>query len=222
MVQEALRVVSDVDLVLLLVDAARPEGKEEHSILQTLREKGASVLLGINKIDLVPKPSLLALMASFNERFPFAAIVPISALTGDGVDTLEGQILRHLPAGPQYFPEDQLTDLPERFLAGEVVREKVFHLCGEEIPYAVAVVVEEYREQEPPRPVFIRATLYVERGSQRGILIGAGGGMLKRIGKAAREELQGLLERSVYLELWVKVEKNWSRDERAMRRLGYR
>lgn len=222
MVGEALRVLKEADLVLFLVEAPGSDRTEDLSVIEKLKESRAPAILAINKIDLVPKPSLLLLIDQFRTLHPFEAVVPISALTGDGVDILEREIQERLPLGPQYFPEDQITDLPERFLAGEVVREKVFHLCGEEIPYAVAVVVEEFKEREPPKPLYIRATLYVEKESQKPILIGARGRMLKRIGSAARQELELLLERPVYLELWVKVEKNWSRDDRTLRRLGYR
>lgn len=222
MVEEALRSLRDVDLTLLLIAAGGTQRKEDDYILEHLRGPRIPVLLVINKIDRIKKPTLLSLIEDFSGRYPFEAVVPVSALSGDGVGLLEREIVRRLPAGPQYFPEDQITDLPERFLAAEVIREKVFHLCGEEIPDAVAVVVEEFQEREPPKPVFIRATLHVEKDSQKGIVIGAGGRMLKRIGKAAREDLQSLLDRAVYLELWVKVEKNWSKDERSLRRLGYR
>jgi GTP-binding protein Era len=222
MVREATRILADVDLILLLVEADGSGLKDDHYIIQNLREIQGPVLLAINKIDAVKKPALLLLMDDYSKLFPFETLLPISALEGDGLELLEAEIMRRLPAGPQYFPEDQITDLPERFLAAELIREKVFRLCGEEIPYAVAVVVDEFQERHPPKPVYIGATLYVEKESQKGILIGAGGRMLKRIGKAAREDLEAILDRSVYLELWVKVEKNWSRDERALRRLGYR
>jgi GTPase len=222
MVREALKNVKDVDLIIMIVDAARAPGKDERYLLENLRTAEAGVLLVINKIDCVSKEQLLPLIEGYKDLHTFQAMVPISALTGDGVELLEREIVERLPLGPQYFPEDQITDLPERFLAAEVIREKVFLKCGEEIPYSVAVVVEEFQERKPPRPVYISANLYVEKDSQKGIVIGAGGRMLKRIGKAAREDLQVLLGRSVYLELTVKVEKNWSKDEKALRRLGYR
>ena len=221
MVREALKALKEVDLTLLLVEPDAQAFSHDSWMNRLLEECRAPVILCINKIDLVPKPSLLPLIGAFESLYRFEAILPISALTGDGLDILELEILKHLPAGPQYFPEDQLTDLPERFLAAEVIREKVFHLCGEEIPYAVAVVVEAFQEREPPRPIYIRATLYVEKESQKPILIGSAGQMLKRIGSAARKELEPLLERKVYLELWVKVEKNWSRDRKSLKKMGY-
>ncbi len=221
MVKEALKALKEVDLTLLLVEPDAQRLLNDSWMKRLLEECKAPVILCINKIDLVPKPSLLPLMEAFESVYRFEAILPISALTGDGLDILEEEILKNLPPGPQYFPEDQLTDLPERFLAAEVIREKVFHLCGEEIPYAVAVVVEEFQEREPPKPIYIRATLYVEKESQKPILIGSAGQMLKRIGSAARKELEPLLERKVFLELWVKVEKNWSRDRKSLKKMGY-
>mgnify|MGYP005841628865 CR=1 FL=1 len=221
MVTEALRALRDVDLVLLLVEAPGEDRTGDIKVVQSLRKCNAPAILVINKIDLVPKPSLLPIMEHLTALHPFDAVVPISALTGDGVDILEQEVQKRLPPGPQYFPPDQITDLPERFLVGEVVREKVFHLCGEEIPYAVAVVVEEFKEREPPKPIYIRATLFVEKESQKPILIGAKGAMLKKIGSGARKELEELLERQVFLELWVKVERNWSRDTKSLRHLGY-
>lgn len=222
MTKEAMRALSDVDVILLLIEADGSSSEDDAYIIGNLRETKTPVLLVINKIDSVPKPSLLSLMDRYATLYPFQALIPASALTGDGLDILEKEIIRLLPPGPQYFPEDQVTDVPERFLASELVREKVFNMCGEEIPYAVAVVVEEFKERTPPKPVYVRATVYVEKESQKGILIGAQGRMLKKIGQAAREDLQGILGRPVYLELWVKVEKNWSRDERGLRKMGYR
>lgn len=222
MLDEALRALQEADLILLLAEADGSSLAEDRRILEGFGGIQSPVLLVLNKIDRVKKPALLKIMDDYRHLYPFEALIPISALKGEGVDELEREILRRLPPGPQYFPEDQLTDLPERFLAGEVIREKVYLLCGEEIPYAVAVVVEQFEERDPPGPTYIRAILYVEKESQKGILIGAGGRMLKRIGKAAREDLQGLLGRSAYLDLWVKVEKNWSKSESVLRRLGYR
>jgi GTP-binding protein Era len=222
MVREALQTLQDMDLLLLLVEAGGSNRAEDEFVLEHLNDALIPVVLVINKIDLVDKTSLLRLMDEYSKQFAFEVIVPISALSGDGVDCLEKEILRRLNPGPKYFPDEQITDLSERFLAGEVIREKVFRFCGAEIPYSVAVVVEEYRESDPQRPIYIRATVYVEKNSQKGILIGAGGRMLKRIGKAARKDLEERLTRSVFLDLWVKVEKNWSKSEKAFIKLGYK
>lgn len=222
MVEEVLKAMREVDVVLLLVDASTQNLADDEAIALSLKDFKAPSILAVNKIDLVAKPSLLPLMDRFSRLHPFEAIVPVSALTGDGVEELENEIMNLLPEGPLYFPEDQITDLPQRFLASELIREKVFNLCGEEIPYSVAVVVDEFQEREEPKPVFIRATLYVEKESQKGIVIGQGGRMLKKIGSLAREELEHQMGRKVFLELWVKVEKNWSRNTRSLRKLGYR
>lgn len=222
MLGEALKAVREVDVVLMLVEAPAKDFSEDDIVLEKVKSTAAPAILAINKIDLVPKPSLLPIIDRYHKLHNFEAIVPISALTGDGLDALQGEILKILPLGPQYFPEDQVTDLPQRFLAGEIIREKVFNLYGEEIPYSVAVVVDEFQERELPKPIYIRATIYVEKESQKGIVIGQGGKMLKKIGSLAREELEAHLGRKVYLELWVKVEKNWSKDERSLRKMGYR
>jgi GTP-binding protein Era len=221
MVKEAFQSMRDVDLILLLAEADGSSRRQDRDLLENLPDLDIPVLLIVNKVDVVEKTSLLSLIEEYRSLFPFSSMIPISALTGDGVDIVEAEIVDRLPLGPRYFPEDQITDIQERTLAAEVIREKVYLLCGEEIPYAVAVLVEEFREREPPKPIYIRANLFVEKHSQKGIVIGAGGSMLKRIGKAAREDLQALFDQDVYLELWVKVERNWSKNERTMRRLGY-
>ncbi len=146
--------------------------------------------------------------------------IPISALLGDGVDILLRELWEILPEGPKYFPSDMVTDLPERFLVAELIREKVFQLTRQEIPYATAVVVEEFQEKEEKNLIVLKATIQVERESQKGIIIGEKGRMLKEIGQRAREEIEVLLGAKVFLELWVKVEKNWREDPRALRRLG--
>jgi GTP-binding protein Era len=160
-------------------------------------------------------------MERYSRKHPFQQIIPISALLGEGIDIVVNELLKILPEGPRLFPEDMVTDLPERFLAAEMIREKVFLLTREEIPYATAVVIEEFKEREEKNLVVIRATIQVERDSQKGILIGGKGRMLKEIGRLAREEIEALLGVRVFLELWVKVEKNWREDLRALHRLGF-
>jgi GTPase len=160
-------------------------------------------------------------MERYSRKRPFEQILPISALRGEGIDILVEELLKILPGGPRLFPEDMVTDLPERFLAAEMIREKVFLLTREEIPYATAVVIEEFKEREENNLVVIRATILVERDSQKGILIGGKGHMLKEIGRFARKEIESLLGVRVFLELWVKLEKNWRDDPRALHRLGF-
>jgi GTP-binding protein Era len=221
MVRAALATLQEVDVVCLLIEANDPDHEENDWIVENLQKVRKPVFLAINKIDLVPKGNLLSIMERFSQKRPFEQIVPISALLGDGVDILVRELLKILPEGPRLFPEDMVTDLPERFLAAELIREKVFQLTREEIPYATAVVIEEFKEREEKNLVVIRATIQVERETQKGILIGEKGKRLKEIGRLAREEMEALLGVRVFLELWVKVEKNWRGDALALRRLGF-
>jgi GTP-binding protein Era len=204
-----------------MIEADRSDNDENDFILETLTKVEKPVLLVINKIDLVPKGDLLPIMERYSRLRSFEQIIPISALLGDGVETFVDELLKILPEGPRLFPEDMITDLPERFLVAELIREKVFQLTQEEIPYATAVVVEDFKEREEKNLIVIRATIQVERESQKGILIGKRGRMLKEIGRLAREEIEALLGARVFLELWVKEEKNWREDPQALRRLGY-
>jgi GTP-binding protein Era len=221
MVKAALATYKEVDGICFLIEANHPFHDENDFILETLKKVEKPVLLVINKIDLIPKPELLPIMDEYSRLRSFEQIIPISALLGEGAEVLVGEMLKILPAGPRLFPEDMITDLPERFLAAELIREKVFLRTREEVPYATAVVVEEFKEREEKNLVVIKATIQVERESQKGILIGEKGRMLKEIGRQAREEIEALLGAKVFLELWVKVEKNWREDPAALRRLGY-
>ena len=221
MVKTALATYREVDGICFLIEADHPENPENEFILETLQEVGKPIFLLINKIDLIAKGDLLPMMERFSRRRPFAQIIPISALKGDGADILIRELLETLPEGPRLFPEDLITDLSERFLTAELIREKVFRLTREEIPYATAVEVEEFKEREEKNLIAIKATIQVERESQKGVLIGKKGQMLKEIGRLAREDMEALLGAKVFLELWVKVEKNWREDPRALRRLGF-
>ena len=221
MVRTALSTLQEVDSICFLVEADFPDNEENEWILENLKKTAKPVFLAINKIDLVSKGSLLPIMERYSRVRPLEQIIPVSALLGEGVDVLVEELLKVLPEGPRLFPEDMITDLPERFLAAELIREKVFHLTRDEVPYATAAVVEEFKERPDRNLVVIRATIQVERESQKGILIGEKGRMLKEIGRLAREEIEALLGTKVFLELWVKVEKNWREDPRALRRLGF-
>jgi len=220
MVKVALATYNEVDVICFLIEADRPDQEENDYILETLNQVKNPVLLVINKIDLVPKGDLLPIIDNYSRLRPFEQIIPLSALLGDGVDVLLAELIQILPEGPKLFPEDMITDLPERFLAAELIREKVFLLTREEIPYSTAVVVEEFKEKAEKNLIVIKAAIQVERESQKGILIGGKGRMLKEIGRLARKEIEALLGAKVFLELWVKVEKNWREDPRALRRLG--
>ena len=220
-VDAALAALADVDLVLILADAAQPNPAAETYLLKRLEASGKPLLLALNKIDLIPKDELLTQMAAWSARRPFEAILTISALRGLAIESLLDAMQTRLPEGPPFFPEDTLTDVPERFIVAELIREKVFRLTGEEIPYASAVTVEAFKEERRSKTIRIHASIHVERGSQKGIIIGKGGRKLKEIGQAARADIERLLAARVYLELFVRVQKNWSRDTRALRKFGY-
>ncbi len=222
MVRTALGTLQEVDVICFLVEANFPENEDNHLILDNLKEVKQPVILAINKIDLVPKGDLLPIMERYSRLGAFEQIIPICARSGEGTDVLTAELLKVLPYGPQLFPEDMITDLSERFLVGEFIREKIIQLTREEIPYAAAVEVEEFKEREGKNLIVIKAAIQVERPSQKGVLIGKKGRMLKEIGRLAREEIEAFLGANVFLELWVKVEKNWREDPAALRRLGFR
>jgi GTP-binding protein Era len=217
MVKTALRTYGEVDVILLLVEATERAGGGDKFIIETLAKIKTPVCLLINKIDLVEKGTLLPLIEEYSKLYPFAEIIPVSALRNDLGDLLNA-ILKRLPEGPKYFPDDQLTDQPERFIVAEIIREKVFELTKEEIPYSTAVIIEDMKEE--PDLTRIHAAIYVERDSQKGILIGKGGGMLKQIGTLARQDAERLLGTKIFLKLWVKVKKGWREDERVLRNIG--
>jgi GTPase len=220
LVQAAFSALTDADVVVWLTEP-RPPDPEDQLLLPHLKALKTPLLIAINKVDLVDKPRLLPLIAAYHDLFPDSPVVPISALAGDGLPSLMAEIVQRLPVAPPLFPEEQLTDQTERFLVAEIIRERLFHHTGEEIPYAVAVQVEDFDESRRPELVRIQAVIYVEKVSQKGIVIGKGGRLLKRVGQEAREEAEKLLQARVFLDLWVKVWKNWRRDPRALRQFGY-
>ena len=220
MVKAAYTAITDADLVLYMVDASRLNSGIEEKILDELKKAAQQVILVINKIDLISNPTLLPIIANYQEKFAFLEIIPISATTDNGVSLLRESIVKHLPEGPPYFPPDQLSDLPERFFVSETIREKIFLRTNQEIPYASSVVVEEFKER-PNGKIYISAMLYVERQSQKGILVGKGGNTIKRIGQLARAEIEQFLEATVFLDLRVSVKADWRRDERKLKDMGY-
>jgi GTPase len=223
LVDTALATLSEVDVVCFLVDALKACREESGIVLDSLKGVKTPIILAINKTDLVRnKGELLPLIDEYRQMMPFQAIVPICALTGDGVDHLLRQIKQLLPEGPRYFPEEHLTDQPERFLVAELIREKVFHLLRQEIPYAVAVTVEQFSEKPEQSRIDIQALIHVERDSQKGIIIGKQGQTLKEIGRQARRDIEALLGCHVFLGLFVRVQKNWRKDPRALSEFGYR
>jgi GTP-binding protein Era len=221
MVEVALKVLGDVDLVVLIRDAAFPDRASDEIILRSLRKRNLPVILAINKVDLVNKETLLPLIEQWHEVYPFHAIVPISATERIQIDELVAEMIAVLPEGPRYYPEDSVTDLPERFIAAEMIREKVFRLTGQEIPYGVAVTVESFKERVKKNLIDIQATIHVERESQKPIIIGKAGSMLKRIGEQARMDIERMVGCKVFLKLWVRVHKKWTRDAVAIKKFGY-
>ena len=220
MMQEVASALEGIDVLLLMVDASSMHPHADELLLQKANRFRGKTILALNKVDRLPRPKLLPLIESFSKAFEFSAIVPISALKGDGCDELLGEILKHLPEGEPYFPEDQVTDQPERFLAAEIIREKAIQLMYHEVPYALAVVVEKYEEK--PRLLRIEALLNVERDSQKKILIGHKGEMLKKIGTEARKELEAILGSKIYLGLFVKVAPDWRENPQKVRELDWR
>jgi len=222
MVNSAFQTFREADILLLMVEPERAElnGK----ILSHLKQKKKPTILAINKIDTVVKESLLPQIEEYRNLFPFDEIIPISALKQDGLEDLLNVIFHYLPEGEPFYPEEFLSESPERFFVQEIIREKIFLLYGEEIPYSTAVVVDEFREAESSEKKgkdYIRALIYVEKESQKPILIGKKGDSLKRVGRRAREEIESFLGRPVYLDLWVKVRKDWRKKEVDLKEFGY-
>lgn len=226
MVRIALHSLQEVDAVLYMIDVSLPlpeklkeeKGQELAGYMEQVR---CPVILVLNKVDLLPKEKLLAMIGAYAELFPFHAVIPMSALTGDGTDRLLAELLAVLPLGPRYYPEDIPTDATERFLVAEIIREKVFLLTGQEVPYSTAVLIDSFKEDAVKGLITIHAAIVLERESQKGIVIGKGGLKLKNIGTAARKDIEKLLDQKVLLKLWVKVRKNWSRDEKFLKELGF-
>jgi GTP-binding protein Era len=221
MVQTAIASGRDADVLLFMIEATSPLVERDREMIESFKGSHGLPFLVINKIDLVRKERLLPTIDQYQRLRPFQEIIPISAITGEGVDILLDEILNVLPESPPYFPEDIMTDQTERFLVSEIIREKVIQQSYQEIPYSTAVTIDEFKEHSERNLVVIKGTIYVERDSQKKILIGKGGQKLKQIGEAARKEVEPLLGTRVFLELWVKVERNWTQDPRALNRLGY-
>lgn len=219
MLREAMSSLDNADAVLYLIEAGNTINEDDILIIENFKRLKNPVILAINKVDSVSKQDILPLIQTCAGLFPFKEIIPISALKKDGVEILLKLIKGILPEGPKYFPEDIMTDQPERFIAAEMIREKIFLFTKDEIPYSAAVVVESFKEKK--NLISISATIHVERDSQKGIIIGKGGAMLKRIGTAARQDIERLLGTKVFLELFVRVEKDWGKRPDVMKGFGY-
>ncbi|HXN53659.1 MAG TPA: GTPase Era [Candidatus Acidoferrum sp.] len=219
MMHEIAAAVEGIDVLLLIVDASRVSPQTDSMLIEKAQRFRGKTILVLNKVDAVPKPQLLPLIDRFSKEFEFAAIVPLSAIKGTGCDDLLDEVFRHLPESQPYFPEDQVTDQPERFLAAEIIREKAIRALHHELPYALAVFVDKF--EETPRLLRIEATLNVERDTQKKILIGHKGAMLKKIGTEARNELESLLDAKVFLGLFVKVAPDWRDNPQRVRELDW-
>jgi GTP-binding protein Era len=218
MVDEAVRSLSQVDLAVWVVDVTEEYGPGDRYVRECLRKSGTRVVLALNKIDRIPKPRILPVIEQFRQLLDFVEVVPISALKGDNVEVLGDRLLAHLPEGPALYPEDFLTDQPERFFVAEMVREQILHVTREEIPYTTGVIIESFKEEQGL--VRIHAVIVVERDSQKGILIGKGGAMMKTVGTAARKEIEAFLGTKVFLGLFVKVREGWREDKAMLEEMG--
>lgn len=213
--------LSEVDAVLFLIDVVEGLGGGDRFIIENLKKVKTPVILVMNKIDQVQPEELLPVITAYKDLYDFAEIVPISAMKGNNVNTLLEQVVKYLPEGPQYYPADQVTDHPEQFVCAELIREKILHLTREEVPHSIAVAIEDMKV-EANGVVHISAVIYVERDSQKGIIIGKKGALLKEVGQKARQDIEALLGSKTFLELWVKVKKDWRNQERVLRDLGFR
>lgn len=213
----------EVDIVMFMVNAEQDLGKGDEFILEMLEGNSTPVFLVVNKIDQVHPDELAKFINSYKDKYPFKEIIPISALEGNNVENLLETIESYLPEGPQYYPADQVTDHPERFIISELIREKILHLTREEIPHSIAVVIDKIkRDEENEDKIRVQATIMVERDSQKGIVIGKQGSLLKQVGTQARKDIEMLLGSKVFLELWVKVQKDWRNKQTQLRDFGYR
>lgn len=221
MVETAYSALREVDATLFMISADQKRGKGDDFIIERLKEMQNPVYLVINKIDKIHPDDLLGIIEDYSQQMTFKEIIPISATEGNNFDHLMEVLVEQMPVGPQYFPEDQVTDHPEYFIVSELIREKILQLTREEIPHSVAVIVDSMKRDENDK-VHIQATIVVERDSQKGIIIGNGGKMLKQVGIKARQDIEHLLDDKVYLELWVKVQKDWRDKKLYLQDFGYR
>lgn len=220
MVRRAKESLLESDIILMIIDASSGVDEDDRIMINLLEDIKVPVFLLLNKIDMIKKSKVLPMIEELVKLYDFKESIPVSAAKGDNMEVLLDRILAYLPEGVQFYPDDQLTDKSQRFIAGEMIREKALDFTYQEVPHSVAVLVEEMKERKTGL-FYIKAVIFVERDSQKVILIGKNGQMLKKIGEAARQQIEGMLGRKVYLDLWVKVYRNWRKDERALRMLGY-
>ncbi|PQP80559.1 GTPase Era [Paenibacillus sp. PCH8] len=218
--QTALNTLSEVEAALFLIDASEGMGGGDRYIAEQLKNIRTPVILVMNKIDKIEPEALLPLIEEYRKLHDFAEIVPVSAKHGSNVSTLLEQLGKYLPEGPQYYPDDQITDHPEQFVCAELIREKILQMTREEVPHSIAVTIEDMKVQDNG-VVYISAVIFVERDSQKGIIIGKQGALLKEVGKRARHDIQNLLGSKIFMDLWVKVKKDWRNQDRVLRDLGF-
>ena len=218
MVKSAKGAIADTDVLIFMVDASRPIQDVERNIAKTIEKYGPPCILALNKIDLVNKEELLPLIADYASMYDFAAVVPMCAADGDGIEALLTEIRDHLSEGPAYYDEDTVTDQPERQIAAEIIREKMLWLLDQEVPHGIAIEISKVEEKK--NVTDIHATIYCEKNTHKGIIIGKNGEMLKKIGTLAREDIEKMLDKKVYLELWVKVKTDWRNSEYMIRNFG--
>ena len=221
MVDQAVDSLREVEAVLFVVAANEKRGPGDNFVIEQLRKVNVPVFLIVNKIDTMEKQDLLEAIVSYENSYPFEAVVPISAKEKDNIEEVVNLLEKHLPEGPKYFPDDMITDQPERLIISDIVREKILLQTHDEIPHAIAVDVDEMKTRDDGT-TYVRATIYVERDSQKGIIIGKQGAMLKTIGRQARGDVERLLATKVFLDLWVKVKKDWRNKSGMLSELGYR
>jgi GTPase len=220
MVKIAISTLAEVDVILFMIDATAALPRHDQTSTRYLEGTSRPAILLLNKIDQLAKEKLLPVVAAYQQLYPFDAIIPISARSGDGVDRLLPELLPRLPSGPRLYPTDIPTDATERFIVTEIIREKIFLLTGQEVPYSTAVMVDSFQENQDRGLVTIHATIFIEKDSQKGIIIGKQGAKLKEIGRQARRDIEVLLAQQVLLKLWVKVRKGWTKDARFLKELG--
>jgi GTP-binding protein Era len=222
MVKTAVQTLREVEAILFLVDATMPKGGGDEYIIDILKNvKETPIYLVINKIDAIEKEEIFAIINGYKDLYEFTEIIPISAKEGDNVDRLKNLLFDLLPEGPYYYPPDMVTDHPERFIVAELIREKVLHLTREEVPHSVAVEIEKMQLREENNVLYINAAIYTERDSQKGIIIGKQGSLLKKVGQLARHDMERLLGSKVFLELFVKVKADWRNREHMLRNFGF-
>lgn len=219
--QSTMDALDEVDMIVFLCACNDPLGAGDRYILSLLKDRKVPVILALSKTDLISKEEVLKKIVQYSKIYPFAEIIPLSAKTGENLDELMKCVVKYMPEGPKYFPDDMVTDQPERNIVQEIVREKLLTRTRDEVPHAIGVFTEEFSERDNGK-VYIRCTIYVERDSQKRIIIGKKGSVLKAAGQEAREEIQNLIGAPVFLDLWVKVSKDWKNKDYILRELGYK